>query len=124
MIHKNKQFALLLCLILSSVWCCANGNRAMNEFLSILINEAQAQGYPRSSSIHAYIDGHYLMIGFTENIGQVEVEVSSVPGGVVQNDVVRSPDGMQYYIPLTGDYIVTFTLADGDMYYGEFSVTD
>ena len=28
------------------------------------------------------------------------------------------------YLPQTGDYIITFTLANGDEYYGEFTVTD
>ena len=31
---------------------------------------------------------------------------------------------IQFYIPLAGDYIVNFTLPNGDEYYGEFTVTD
>jgi hypothetical protein len=37
---------------------------------------------------------------------------------------MATPNGYQYYIPNTGDYIVTFTLENGDVYYGEFTVTD
>ena len=37
---------------------------------------------------------------------------------------VQTPDCYQFYLPLTGDYIITFTLANGDEYYGEFTVTD
>ena len=29
-----------------------------------------------------------------------------------------------FYIPNTGSYVVTFTLPNGDQYYGEFEVTD
>jgi hypothetical protein len=32
--------------------------------------------------------------------------------------------GIANHIPLAGDYIVTFTLPNGDEYYGEFTVTD
>jgi hypothetical protein len=36
----------------------------------------------------------------------------------------KKPNDLQIYIPNTGDYIVTFTLPNGDEYYGEFTVTD
>ena len=34
------------------------------------------------------------------------------------------PNGVMFYIPNTGSYVVTFTLPNGDQYYGEFEVTD
>ena len=45
-------------------------------------------------------------------------------GGYVQTDSCLTPNGLQFYIPNTGDYIVNFTLPNGDEYYGEFTVTD
>ena len=37
---------------------------------------------------------------------------------------VLTPNGMQFYILNVGNYIVTFTLPNGDEYYGEFTVTE
>ncbi len=37
---------------------------------------------------------------------------------------VPTPNGLQVYIPNDGNYIVTFTLSNGDVYAGEFTVTD
>lgn len=79
---------------------------------------------PRSNAINASIGGHTLTVVFTENLGQVGVEVTTSSGGYVQANSCITPNGIQFYIPLAGDYIVTFTLANGDVYYGEFTVTD
>lgn len=81
-------------------------------------------GLDKSSSILASIDGHYLTIAFTENLGQVQVEVTTATGNPVDCLSALTPNGMNIYIPLAGDYIVTFTLPNGDEYYGEFTVTD
>ena len=64
------------------------------------------------------------MVVFTENLGEVVVEISSATGSYVQTDSSLTPIGLQFYIPLAGDYIVNFTLPNGDEYYGEFTVTD
>ena len=79
---------------------------------------------PKGHTIQASIDGHTLTVMFTENIGQVAIEVFKVTGGAVETFWIQTPDGLQTYIPLAGDYVVTFTLANGDEYYGEFTVTD
>jgi hypothetical protein len=52
------------------------------------------------------------------------VEVATVAGVSVQCLSVFTPNGLQVYIPNAGNYIVTFTLSNGDEYYGEFTVTD
>lgn len=80
------------------------------------------QNTPRGSSIHASISGHMLTVVFSENIGQVAVEVTTLSGAVVQCISTRTPDGLQMYVPNAGDYIITFTLANGDEYYGEFEI--
>jgi len=95
-----------------------------DHFGHITIKEATVQEAPRGSSIHASIDGHYLTVAFTENLGQVAVEITTATGGYVQTSSCLTPNGLQFYIPLAGDYIVTFTLPNGDEYYGEFTVTD
>lgn len=119
-----KQLVLLLGLMLPAAWCGANGTNQSDGHSPILVKEANVQSMPKSSTIQASIDGHTLTVMFTENIGQVAIEVFKVTGGAVETFWIQTPDGLQTYIPLAGDYVVTFTLANGDEYYGEFTVTD
>lgn len=120
----------MLGLVVSTAFCYAfdenkTGKENLQDGIPIQVRQHNNHNDPdRGSSISAFVDGHYLTIAFTENIGQVLVEVTSVPGGNLETDVVRTPDGMQYYLPLAGDYIVSFTLSNGDEYYGEFTITD
>ena len=120
----------MLCLVLSGALCYANG-AARTENLKgedgtpiEIINNANHCGSEKGSSIQASIDGHTLTVVFTENLGQVTVEVTTASGAPVDGTTTITPNGLQIYIPLAGDYIVTFTLPNGDEYYGEFTVTD
>ena len=85
---------------------------------------ASYTGFDRSNSISASIDGHALTIVFTENLGQVAIDVSLVDGGEIETTTTYTPSGVIIYIPVNGRYIVTFVLPNGDEYYGEFEVTD
>ena len=85
---------------------------------------AQHGGTDKSGSIVPTINGKVLSVSFTENLGQVDIEVTTSTGGYVQANSCITPNGIQFYIPNAGDYIVTFTLSNGDMYAGEFTVTD
>lgn len=82
------------------------------------------QGFPKGSTINATISGHLLTVSFTQNIGQVAVEITTDTGVTVDCVNTSTPTGFQCYIPDAGDYVVTFTLSNGDEYYGEFTVTD
>lgn len=92
---------------------------------SIIVKHCNASGESdKSSSIQATINGHLLSVVFLENLGEVTVEVTTVTGWEVETSAIHTPNGVNFYIPNTGSYIVTFTLPDGDEYYGEFEVTD
>lgn len=119
-----KQLVLLLGLLLPAVWCGANSTNLMDGLSHILIMEGNTHNTPKGSSIQATIEGHYLTVVFTENLGQVAIEINTSTGGYVQVDSCMTPNGLQFYIPLAGDYIVNFTLPDGDEYYGEFTVEE
>ena len=121
---KIKQFALLLGLILPAVWCGANSTNMVDGHSAIQVKEARVEGMPKGNSIHASINGHVLTVFFSENIGPVAIEIFKDSGGNVETHWVETPDGLQTYLPLAGDYLITFTLANGDEYYGEFTVTD
>lgn len=119
-----KHVALLLGLLLPTVWCGAISLGSMDGYSHISIKEGNVQGIPKGSSIQAYINGHYLTVVFTENLGQVVVKVTSETGGVLETYWANTPEGLQTYLQLTGNYVINFMLPNGDEYYGEFTVTD
>ena len=119
-----KQFVLLLGFMLPAAWCGANAAYSADGYSHIAVKENHVQNAPKGHTIKASINGHTLTVMFTENIGQVAIEVFKVTGGAVETFWIQTPDGLQTYIPLAGDYIITFTLSNGDEYYGEFTVTD
>lgn len=121
---KNMRFALLFCFLISAAFCGAYSTHFNDGYSPITIHEAEVQGVPRTNSIQATIDGHYLSVVFLENLGQVTVEVSSNTVGEIETQSTPTPNGVIIYIPTAGSYIVTFTLANGDVYYGEFEVVD
>ena len=132
---KVTTLVLMLGLILSGALCYANVEAAglhsartengKGEGIPIEIKESGIYTGPsRGNSIIPTLNGHVLTVVFTENLGQVSVEVATAAGASVQYTSVLTPNGLQIYIPNAGNYIVTFTLPNGDEYYGEFTVTD
>ena len=123
--HVNlKHVALLLGLLMSAVWCGANSLGSMDGLSHIQIKENNVQGTPKGSAIQASINGHALAVVFTENLGQVDIELTTASGTLMDCFAVQTPNGIILFIPNAGDYIITFTLPNGDVYYGEFTVTD
>jgi hypothetical protein len=127
---KVTTMFLMLCLLFSGALSYAHSEASIE-------NEKKGDGVPielkectgvssldKSNAITPVIDGHVLTVAFTENLGQVAVEVTTASGALVDGTTTITPNGVQIYIPLAGDYIVTFTLPNGDVYYGEFTVTD
>ena len=126
--RKVTKLILMLCFILSGAFCFAHGEARTDkngDGTPVEVIEASClSGLPRGNSIVPILNGHVLSVTFTENMGQVSVEVATTAGASVECLSVLTPNGVQVYIPNTGDYIVTFTLSNGDEYYGEFTVTD
>ena len=128
--YKLKEMILMLCLILSGALCYAHGDARMENVkgedipIEVIEISSSTSGLHRGSSIIPTLNGHVLTVVFNENLGQVSVEVSTVSGASVQCLSVLTPNGLQVYIPNAGNYIITFTLPDGDVYAGEFTVTD
>ena len=128
---KVTKMVLMLCLSLSAALCYAHGVARTENYEKenegtpiIAILKTQHGGIDKSSSIVSSLEGHTLTVVFTENLGQVAVEITTATGTIVDCVSVHTPNGLQIYIPNAGDYIVTFTLPNGDEYYGEFTVTD
>jgi hypothetical protein len=124
---KITTLILMLCLVLSGAFCYASAvarTETKEEGAILIKQKAHHGGVDKSGSIAPSINGNVLTVVFTENLGQVAVEVTTALGGAVECLSITTPNGLQIYIPNTGDYIVTFTLPNGDEYYGEFTVTD
>ena len=119
---KIQSLAFFLLLMLSSVY--ASNCIILDGYSNIPTKEGHVQGSPKGSSIQMTLSGHVLSIVFLENLGNVSIEVSNLNGAVVQTTNTPTPHGVDMYISNTGSYIVTFTLSNGDEYYGEFEVTD
>ena len=121
-----KTVLMLMLFVSSAAMGFAHGAEGTKQDESIMILQKKA-GHPctnKGESIHATLNGHSLVVSFSENLGQVDVEVSTASGAQVDCLSVLTPNGMQFYIPFEGDYMVTFTLPNGDEYYGEFTVTE
>ncbi len=122
---KTKPLLLLLSSVMLMTYYEAGASCLQKGNHPIEINEVQVQSTPKGSTIQASIDGHYLTVTFTQDIGYVEMELNKVSGQMIFNyPLVGTPDSFQFYLSQTGDYIITFILSNGDEYYGEFSVTD
>lgn len=127
---KLSKTVLMLCLTLSGALCYASGmagteNEKGNDGTPIEVIESTVlSGMDKSNAIIPTLNGHMLFIMFNENLGQVAVEIMTVSGASVQCLSSPTPNGLQVYIPYAGNYIVTFTLPNGDVYSGEFTVSD
>ena len=107
---KLTQLVLMLCLVLSGAWCYAGGvdgtgNEKGNDGTSILVIERTSHSSSEKgvivNAIDASIDGHYLTVAFTENLGQVAIEITTASGGYVETLSITTPNGLQFYIPNT-----------------------
>ena len=120
----------MLCFILSGALCYVHGKAITSnekDWVLIYIEATEtigASGLDRSSSILPTLNGCVLTVVFNENMGQVSMVVATTSGATVESLSVPTPNGVQVYIPNAGNYIVTFTLSNGDVYAGEFMVTN
>lgn len=122
-----KTFVLMFVLLSTTTFCFAESvfPHETGDGVPVEIkHSASNNSNDRDISVNVYINGHYLIVSFLQNIGEVVIEISNEYGAVVNYEMTDTPTGYQYYIPATGNYVVTFTLQNGDEYYGEFEITD
>lgn len=124
LVRKIKKSLTTVFVLLLVVPCFAFVYASLDGHSAVPLKVAHSQGSPRISSIVATIDGHILSVVFLENLGQVNVLVTTTLGGDVQSESTPTPNGVDFYITFAGTYIVYFTLPNGDIYFGEFEVSD
>lgn len=123
---KFKTLFLVVGLLLSTSFCHANNSKedVADGSPIIIVKTNNYGGADKSSSILARIDGHYLTIGFTENLGEVSIEIKNEAWVTLNIMYIETPSGLQFYIPLAGRYTVLLKLPNGDEYSGDFEVED
>ena len=121
---KHKKLSLMVGLLLLTLGCGAHCINLLDGPSVINIKVAHTQGIPKNTSIQASINGHWLSVVFLENLGQVNIEVTTIDNNEVLIESTPTPNGVNIYIAATGSFIVTFTLPNGDEYYGEFEISD
>ena len=97
---KFKQIILLLIMALPTVWCSASIIHSTDGNSAIQIKESNVQHTPKGSSIQASIDGHTLTVAFSENLGQVVVEVTTAIIGNTDKVTFRVSDSFE----ITGSF--------------------
>ena len=126
---KVSKFVLMLCFVLSATLSYAHSatrtEKEKGKGIPIEVKEKSTHGdLDKSNAIIPTLDGHTLFVVFSENLGQVAIEVATATGTPMDCLSTQTPNGVNLYVPHAGDYFITFTLPNGDEYYGEFTVTD
>ncbi|MGN0087666.1 MAG: hypothetical protein ACI35Y_01355 [Candidatus Limimorpha sp.] len=121
-----KCIILFLFMLCASTFGYANSKQILSSIndgneVTITYLSNQNEG-DRGESIRAYISGRSLTVVIPCELGQVSVEITNDRGDIVHCLSVQTPTGYQLMIPSEGSYVVTFTLQDGSVYYGEFDV--
>ena len=120
----KKRIILIVCML--GAIGLSNANNLITED-KLTVRASTENGDEKTNvaeSIFADINGHSLTVAFSQNIGEASIDISAASGATIFCLSVQTPTGYQYYIPTTGSYVITFTLPNGDEYYGEFEVTD
>ena len=110
-----RSLFLICCLSLSAAFCLAHGvpgteNKEGNGYI-IVKEKASHGGTNKSDSILASIDGHVLSVVFTENLGEVAIDITTTAGTSVDYNSLTTPNGANFYIPNTGSYVVYLGLS-------------
>lgn len=118
---QRKYFFTIILLVFNFCFF-AGKNRTADDSKVIIIKKSHVQLAPKTASINATINGHALSVIFTENLGIIHIEITDTNGIAVDLTDMYTPSGYNAYIHYAGSYVVTFTLGNGDEYYGEFDV--
>ena len=125
--NKIKIIILLLGVIVPTAFSVAKNDNATgkDEDPIVIFSTATYGQSDKGNSISASIDGHALTIYINENVGIAHIVVTNSNGVYIDRDnILHTPDMATLLIEDEGFYTVTITLNNGDVYYGDFMVTE
>ena len=122
---KRKTLLIVLAVIFTSTATRASISTFNGEPLSILVQTLGGLDNKSNPPVSASIDGHALTIYINENVGIAHIVVTNSNGVYIDRDnILHTPDMATLLIEDEGFYTVTITLNNGDVYYGDFTVTE
>ncbi|MCQ2309071.1 MAG: DUF3244 domain-containing protein [Bacteroidales bacterium] len=120
-----KTHILLLTMIVISFMSLGKSQTNTDQYPILLFGETATQTESKDIPISASIDGHALNIYINENVGIAHIVVTNSNGIYIDRDnILHTPDAATILIDDDGFYTVTITLNNGDVYYGDFMVTE
>ena len=97
----------------------------ISDPINVLVNISSGCTVKSDIPVSASIDGHALTIYINENVGIAHIMVTNRNGVYTDSDnLFHTPDMATLLIEDEGFYTVTITLNNGDVYYGDFMVTE
>ena len=122
---KRKTLLLLSAFLCASVATRASVCTINDEPLVIMAQTLGSLNDKSEIPISASIDGHALTIYINENVGIAHIVVTNKNGVYIDRDnLFHTPDVATLLIDDAGFYTVTITLHNGDVYTGDFMVTE
>ena len=93
--YKLKEMILMLCLILSGALCYVNGETRTENGKDAgtpveIIESTNLSGLARGNAIIPVLNGHFLTVTFSENMGQVLVEVATTAGAILHSLMLKA----------------------------------
>ncbi|MBP9995402.1 MAG: DUF3244 domain-containing protein [bacterium] len=120
-----KTHILLLTMIVISFMSLGKSQTNTDQYPILLFGETATQTESKDNPVSASIDGHALTIYINENVGIAHIVVTNKNGVYIDRDnILHTPDMATLLIEDEGFYTVTITLNNGDVYCGDFTVTE
>ena len=121
---RKKIFFLTVLLSMSMLQPTARAKN-INDPINVLVNGSSGCTVKSDIPVSATIDGHALTIYINENVGIAHIVVTNSNGIYIDSDnLFHTPDMATLLIEDEGLYTVTITLNNGEVYYGDFYVTE
>ena len=121
---RKKIFFLTVLLSMSMLQPTARAKN-INDPINVLVNISSGCTVKSDIPVSASIDGHTLTIYINENVGIAHIVVTNSNGVYIDRDnILHTPDMATLLIEDEGFYTVTITLNNGDVYCGDFYVTE
>ncbi|MCQ2309819.1 MAG: DUF3244 domain-containing protein [Bacteroidales bacterium] len=121
---RKKIFFLTVLLSMSMLQPTARAKN-INDPINVLVNISSGCTVKSDIPVSATIDGHALTIYINENVGIAHIVVTNSNGVYIDsNNILHTPDMATLLIEDEGLYTVTITLNNGEVYYGDFYVTE